>query len=404
MLILNLLWSLILTLVAGDVPQTPADPLSQVHADAVALEQGGEEGLAALLAQYDSLPEGAERERASDRIDALAGQRYAAWARLYWYRDLEAAKEQARKLSKPILSLRMLGRLDEDLSCANSRFFRVVLYANQDVSAFLRDNFVLHWSSERPVPKVTIDMGDGRRIETTLAGNSAHYVLDSDGRAIDVLPGLYSPAAFVRALSEVLPLATLSPRLSDADRLSFVREHFARSAEAAALAWSTAPMSAADLPAGGGPAIATAERLTISKREVEKPIVDALSNLSLPSDAPIAVRRVFDARLDANSQRLLAHLQPLDWMHDREPLPPRGIEALVRTFESAIARDTQVNELVLRPQARAVFFRDGALSSLAAINERIYAEVFKTPATDPWLGLSNPLVFSALPRDGLVSR
>ena len=72
----------------------------------------------------------------------------------------------------------MLGRLDEDLSCANSRLFRATLYANQDVSAFLREHFVLYWSSERPVPRVTIDYGDGRRLERTTTGNSAHYVLD----------------------------------------------------------------------------------------------------------------------------------------------------------------------------------------------------------------------------------
>ncbi len=110
------------------------------------------------------------------------------------------------------------------------------------------------------------------------------------------------------------------------------------------------------------------------------------------------------ARFDANSLSLITHLRPLDWTREREPLTPRGVEALVRTFESAIARDTQLNELVLRPQARALFFRDGALPSFAAVNERIYAEVFKTPAGDPWLGLANPLVFSALANDGLVAR
>ena len=59
----------------------------------------------------------------------------------------------------------MLGRLDEDLSCANSRVFRATLYANQEVSAFLRERFILFWSSERPVPRVTIDYGDGRKLE-----------------------------------------------------------------------------------------------------------------------------------------------------------------------------------------------------------------------------------------------
>lgn len=53
----------------------------------------------------------------------------------------------------------------------------------------LRQSFVLHWESVRPVPKVTIDFGDGRRIERTLTGNSVHVVLDSYGHPVDALPG-----------------------------------------------------------------------------------------------------------------------------------------------------------------------------------------------------------------------
>ncbi len=66
----------------------------------------------------------------------------------------------------------------------------------QKISQNLRDNFILHWSSERAVPVVTIDMGDGRILKRTLTGNSAHYLLDAQGRPLDVLPGLYSPGAF----------------------------------------------------------------------------------------------------------------------------------------------------------------------------------------------------------------
>ena len=49
----------------------------------------------------------------------------------------------------------LLGRLDEELSCANSRFFRTVLYANAEISAHLREHFVLHWQSVRPVPRIS---------------------------------------------------------------------------------------------------------------------------------------------------------------------------------------------------------------------------------------------------------
>ena len=135
-------------------------------------------------------------QKLSARLDAVAGQRDAWASRLYWFTDLEAAKTAARAQKKPILSLRMLGRLTDEYSCANSRFFRTALYANAQISQTLREKFILHWSSERPVPVVTIDMGDGRVIKRTLTGNSAHYLLDAEGRPLDVLPGLYGPGAF----------------------------------------------------------------------------------------------------------------------------------------------------------------------------------------------------------------
>jgi hypothetical protein len=49
---------------------------------------------------------------------------------------------------------------------------------------------------------VTIDFGDGRKLEQTLTGNSIHYVLDSDGRPIDAIPGLYSPQVFLENLKD----------------------------------------------------------------------------------------------------------------------------------------------------------------------------------------------------------
>ena len=117
-------------------------------------------------------------------------------SRLFWFTDLDAARAQAGRENKPILSLRLLGNLSDELSCANSRLFRVLLYPNAEINRQLRENFVLHWSSERSVPVATIDMGDGRILKRTLTGNSAHYLLNADGTPLDVLPGLYAPAEF----------------------------------------------------------------------------------------------------------------------------------------------------------------------------------------------------------------
>lgn len=135
------------------------------------------------------------------QLDAAAHQRDAFASGLHWHTDLAAAQAEAKRTQKPILSLRLLGRLDEEYSCANSRFFRTVLYANAEVATLLREKFVLHWKSVRPAPLLTIDMGDGRRIKRTITGNSIHYVLNAQGQVIDALPGIYSPAAFQLALA-----------------------------------------------------------------------------------------------------------------------------------------------------------------------------------------------------------
>ena len=88
-----------------------------------------------------------------------------------------------------------MGKLTDEFSCANSRFFRTILYSNAAVSKTLREQFILVWCSERPVPVVTIDYGDGRSLKRTLTGNSIHYILDSNGAIIDALPGIFGPAS-----------------------------------------------------------------------------------------------------------------------------------------------------------------------------------------------------------------
>jgi len=164
-----------------------------------ALFEAGKDGITALR-QNESRLEAPENAQLRAALDGVARQRDAFASGLYWFTDLDAAKAEAKKTKRPILSLRLLGNLDDEFSCANSRFFRTSLYANRTVSALLRRGYVLHWKSVRPVPVLTIDMGDGRRIKRTITGNSIHYILDADGHVLDALPGNYGPASFIAAL------------------------------------------------------------------------------------------------------------------------------------------------------------------------------------------------------------
>ena len=138
---------------------------------------------------------------ASPDLDRLCGQFHAHSTLLYWFTDLDVALAEARRTRRPVLSLRLLGRLDEEMSCANSRFFRRLLYPEARINRLLRERFVLHWQTVRAVPRITIEFGDGRRIQRTITGNSLHLVLDGNGRPIDALPGLVSPDVFYRLLT-----------------------------------------------------------------------------------------------------------------------------------------------------------------------------------------------------------
>ena len=395
-----------------------ADP-----AEVARLRAQGQPALDALIERAGGVGHRPDDPADADLIDAVAGQKDAWASGLFWHTDLDAARREATRTGRPILSLRLLGRLDSELSCANSRFFRVALYPDPAVRALLRDRFVLHWQSERPVPVVTIDFGDGRRLVRTVTGNSVHYVLSPDGRPIDAIPGLYAPAAFADALARSATFYFDTALDWDAPGAvpDGVRDHHRASArgaaaelarlsgEPSALSPGTAPGAGASRVAGRRSPAARrsrataveASRLTMSKTIAERPTLRAVS----PQGTLIAVdparlddddwRSVADGRYAAD--RLSAPAAELF----RSKLPahvaadPDAVAGAVADFERSMALDTAVNEFRLRPAIRG-YFAAGEAGDLESLNARVYAEVFLTPATDPWLGLGDGGAFLAI--------
>jgi hypothetical protein len=300
-----------------------------------ALREAGPAGLDALFAVPVNE---VSRERWKTAVDAVAKQKDAYASRLYWHTDFEKAKAAAKASGKPILSLRLLGNLDEEFSCANSRFFRTALYANAEVSHYLREHFVLHWKSVRPAPRVTIDFGDGRKLERTITGNSIHYVLNPDGRVIDALPGLYGPKAFLKLL--------------------VAAEQY------------------------GGDVRA------FHARQLQRP----------------ASFEAEDVRLDAASRALMVTKFPTAFEAGRVAMSKTMVEnpllRAIQTFERSLAEDTRHNETVLHRRVHEWFVND-EVGDVDALNERVYAELFLTPSNDPWLGLVEPTVYTALEKGGL---
>jgi len=332
-------------------------------------------------------------EKIRTAFDMVAQQRDAFASHLYWYTNLNEAEAAARVAGKPILSLRLLGNLNEEYSCANSRFFRTTLYPNAEVSRYLRDHFVLHWQSVRPIPRITIDMGDGRRIERTITGNSIHYILDADGNPIDALPGLYGAKDFIAGLDHAFTAEQAASKLTGTEREHFLANYHSTRLGEITRQWSIELAKVSQVA------------VTASNREQ----LDALTGDA--SWQKMAMLRQDGTLLDPSASRLIQFKQP--------PTPPPSAAAamrlagsksivetpmlrMMRNLQRSIAEDTVHNEYQMHTRILEWFVAGAAPKNLAALNNKIYGEIFLTPSTDPWLGLAPADAYTALDNAGLI--
>ncbi|MGH1343609.1 MAG: hypothetical protein ACRBN8_18775 [Nannocystales bacterium] len=399
-------------------------------ADALALRVEGHQGLRRALDLYDAADRSEDPQGWENFVDEVGGARDTSKARLFWETDLARAKAEAERRRLPILSLRMLGDLRDELSCANSRFFRTTLYADPEVSGVLRENFVLHWSSERDVPVVEITFGDGRSIKTTTTGNSIHYLLDAERMVLDAAPGLYTPGGFKRVLEE---MRTLAQQVGEqgAEGGDLVRAHHGRAQAQAQVElarwWKDYAMSAE--PAllsnsldrfvlGPKPRLASAsvgaldaQRTTASKAMIEAPTLRALGVRETP---PPPNERNLDrmlAELTGTGTLTVSLSEPtLALIRRDRPRRPGESEsdhearilAMMRRFQSSIITDELKNEYDLRLSLHGWLADDQTDRSLEVFNERVYRELFLTPASDPWLGLVDNETYDGLVEAGVT--
>ena len=336
--------------------------MSMLAGDVEGLRRGGQASVDLLHAELN----GAHDEL----LDRVCAQKDCHTSRLFWYTDLGEAQDAARALGRPILSLYLLGRLDEELSCANSRFFRVMLYSDPEIASILRDRYVLHWHSVRPVPRVTIDMGDGRKIQQTITGNSVHYLLDENGAVLDALPGLHSPRAFRAQLEEWLTL----------DRAQLREYHATHAKDAIDRGVALGFVKFTELRTRK-PTAQEAGRLAVTKIRVERPLLTQLTiGLRPPAVESIPIKD--DVVFSAESLALMGSKQPLT-------------DELMTNLRRSVAIDTIFNDVDLHRRIHE-WFAAGEVEDLASLNERVYDELFLTPSDDPWLGLNPASVFAAI--------
>ncbi len=396
-----------------------------VSGDTAAVEELralGPEGLQVLRAQYAEEinahiadPTAARDEqwqRITAALDAVAQQKNSYVAGLYWYTDLDAAKKASKALGKPILSLRLLGKLTDELSCANSRFFRTVLYPDDEVSAVLRDRFVLHWRSVRPVPTVTIDFGDGRKLERTLTGNSIHYILDSQARPLDALPGLYGPNAFLRGILNAESLFKKLAGKNEQERDWMLRTYYGEQHNRIAAAWTIdtgkiggkVPQGFKIVADRDGKNALTIAQLAMTKAVTEVNILQGMNRATdelgkITDEAAwkkIAQLHPSDAQLDNRSIVLIKGQNPM--------LPDKDFTSLVKKFQELVALDTVRNEYLMHTKLYTWLMKDPARDDVEKLNKKVYDELFLTPQSDPWLGLLPSDLYTALDNGGVVKK
>jgi hypothetical protein len=170
------------------------------------------------------------------------------------------------------------------------------------------------------------------------------------------------------------------------------------------------------MPVRVHPVAAAAMPLAISKSAGERPMLQALvpARVNLERTMTdelwmkVAALHSEDAVLDANSLALIrAKTRPAGEAM-RLALSKRIVEdpmlKTIQNLQRSIAEDTVRNEYTFHARIHEWLATPGAKRDVEALNSRVYAELFLTPDSDPWLGLAPENTFSALENGGLVGK
>jgi hypothetical protein len=219
------------------------------------------------------------------------------------------------------------------------------------VALFINKNFEPVWQTVRPVPIVRIDFGNGTVLTRTLSGNVATYACTPDGQVLDILPGIYTPAAYLDRLNQLRLLANYAGQEGPGALAARLSRYHQDQAEA------------------------------LKRNEVPARFV----NLAPVSKAAIerGIKAVLMPGKDAERMGPGVHA-------GKNETPPRLDSAEDLVNWKALAEDTLVNETVRRRQIHELLAGDG-LTRPEGVTRRLYKEVLHADLDDPYLGLGEVL-------------
>jgi hypothetical protein len=259
-----------------------------------------------------------------------------------------------------------------------------VLFSQPELAAFIAARFAPVWQKVRAAPQVSVDFGGGRVVRRTLHGNVATWILDQDGFVLDVIGGVYAPAAYRERLEEALRLHGLvrprHPRLLEQAAVRFADYH-ARQRDA--LARSGAPLF---LRSQG-----------VTKAGVERWALVAMGDGRDDHDAAGAGNRhgpALRALLAARPSGAPVPAAPASDLAkrliERAPRVASGVDAL------PLEADVRFNETARRGTIHAILAETGLVRFDPALTSRVYREALHCDLDDPYLGLGT-LLFAGYP-------
>ena len=159
----------------------------------------------------------------------------------------------------------------------------------------------------------------------------------------------------------------------------------------------------------GTPTAIAAARYAMTKILTEanllKSIIEAPAALETITDQDtwnkIAQLHIADAKLDSRSIGLIRRQTRRALSADgSNKNDEKTFAALIQKLQQSVALDTVRNEYLLHTKIYGWLLADKD-RDVNKLNKRVYAELFLTPASDPWLGLFAPEVYTALEGGGI---
>ena len=221
------------------------------------------------------------------------------------------------------------------------------------------------WEMVRPVPHVTIDFGNGKRLVRTVRGNAVMYLVSPEGKVFDAYPGVYTKDDFLPAVRESIA------KLAKADAATVAAYHASKA--------RPVPLTL----------------ITMGKAVLESP------TLNLIGAQPIRRTEVdFQAAGNDPAKRefLIEAARLSDLSLNPMPLPTvvarttQGNETLDAIPASVLRRDSATNMARTRMVVHYYFASEKSLPTPAEARDAVLGTILKIPYKDPTMGLSDVLM------------